>query len=74
MPTKSMDHTWFHQIRRLQPGQRITQVCNFVWLMVGIHQSRSVYLSRIAGKIPGTAKLLSTERRLSRLLDNAYLV
>jgi hypothetical protein len=74
MPANSFYHTWFHKIRRLRPGQRITQVRNFVWLMVGIHQSRSVYLSRIAGKIPSTAKLLSTVRRLSRLLDNAYLV
>jgi hypothetical protein len=74
MPTKSMDHTWFHQIRRLRSGQRITQVRNFVWLMVGINQSRSVCLSRIAGKIHSTAKLLSTVRRLSRLLDNTYLV
>jgi hypothetical protein len=29
-----------------------------------------VSLSRIAGKIPGSAKLVSTTRRLSRLLDN----
>jgi hypothetical protein len=41
-----------------------------VWLIIGIYQSRSVCLSRIAGKIPGPAKLLSTARRLSRLLDN----
>jgi hypothetical protein len=54
----------------MRPGQRITQVRNFVWLMVGIFLSRSVSLSRIAGKIPGSAKLLSTTRRLSRLLDN----
>jgi hypothetical protein len=40
------------------------------WLIVGIYQSRSVGLSQIAGKIPGAAKLLSTTRRLSRLLDN----
>ena len=33
-------------------------------------QIRSVCLSRIAGKIPGPAKLLSTTRRLSRLLAN----
>jgi hypothetical protein len=33
-------------------------------------QSRSVNLSRVAAKIPGRAKLLSTTRRLSRLLDN----
>ncbi len=73
MPTNSLYHTWFQQIRELRPNQCITQVRNFVWLIVGIHQSRSVSLSRIAGKIPSTAKLLSTVRRLSRLLDNANI-
>jgi hypothetical protein len=38
--------------------------------MVGIHQSRSVHLSRVASKIPGRALLLSTTRRLSRWLGN----
>jgi hypothetical protein len=38
--------------------------------MIGIYKSRSVYLSRIAGKIPGQAKLPSVVRRLARLLDN----
>jgi hypothetical protein len=70
MPINSLYHTWFQRIRDLRPDQRITQVSNFVWLLIGIYQSRSVYLSRIAGKIPGAAKLLSTTRRLSRLLDN----
>jgi len=70
MPINILYHTWIQRICELRPNQRITQVRNFVWLMVGISLSRSVYLSRIAGKIPGTAKLLSTVRRLSRLLDN----
>ena len=70
MPTNSLYHTWFQRIQELRPGQRITQTRNFVWLIVGIYQSRSVCLSRIAGKIPGPAKLVSTTRRLSRLLDN----
>jgi Transposase DDE domain len=70
MPINHMYHTWFQQIRELRPNQRITQIRNFVWLIIGIYQSRSVGLSRIAGKIPGPAKLLSTTRRLSRLLDN----
>ena len=70
MPTNTLYHTWFQRIQELRPGQRITQIRNFVWLLVGIHQSRSVCLSRIAGKIPGPAKLVSTTRRLSRLLDN----
>jgi hypothetical protein len=39
-------------------------------LIIGIYQSRSVSLSRIAGKIPGRAKLVSVTRRLSRFLEN----
>jgi hypothetical protein len=41
-------------------------VRNFAWLLVGIHHSRSVTLS----KIPGKAKLLSSVRRLGRFLSN----
>jgi hypothetical protein len=70
MPTNHLNDTWNRRIMELRPGQRITQIRNFVWLITGIFQSRSVSLSRIAGKIPGSAKLVSTTRRLSRLLDN----
>jgi len=70
MPTNTLYHTWIQRIRELRPGQRISQVRNFVWLLIGIHQSRSVTLSRIAGKIPGKAKLLSAVRRLGRFLSN----
>ena len=40
MPTNRLYHTWIQQIRELRPEQRITQVRNFVWLMIGIYQSR----------------------------------
>jgi len=70
MPINSLYHTWFCRIRELRPGQRLTQVRNFAWLLVGIYQARSVCLSRIAGQIPGAAKLPSFTRRLSRFLDN----
>jgi hypothetical protein len=70
MPINRQYHTWFQRIRELREGQRITQIRNFVWLLVGIHESRSVTLSRIAGKIPGKAKRLSTVRRLGRFLSN----
>jgi hypothetical protein len=73
MPINELYHTWMQRICELRPSQRITQVRGFVWLIVGIYLSRSVYMSRIAGKIPGTAKLVSTTRRLSRLLDNAAI-
>ena len=73
MPINHLYHTWIQRIRELRPRQRITQVRNFVWLIVGIYQSRSVNLSRIAGKIPGTAQLLSYTRRLSRFLNNSAI-
>jgi hypothetical protein len=71
MPTNHLNHIWFQRIRELRPLQRITQIRNFAWLMVGIYLSRSVHLSKIAWKIPGPAKLVSITRRLSRFLDNS---
>ncbi len=70
MPINRTYRTWIQRICELRPNQRITQVRNFVWLLVGIFHSRSVHLSKIAGKVLGTAKNLSTVRRLSRFLDN----
>jgi hypothetical protein len=70
MPINHLYDTWMHQICELQPKARITRIRNFVWLMVGIYESRSVHLSKIAGKIPGRAKQVSLTRRLSRFLDN----
>jgi len=71
MPTNDLYHNWMQRICELRPNQRITQVRNFVWLMIGIFQSHSVTLSKVAVKIPGSAKLVSTTRRLSRFLDNS---
>jgi hypothetical protein len=70
MPINTLYHTWIQRIQELRPDQRITQIRIFVWLVVGMYQSRSVNLSRVAGKIPGKAKLVSVTRRLSRLLAN----
>lgn len=70
MPINQLYDTWKTRILELRPGQRITQVRGFVWLVIGIYLSRSVHLSRIAGKIPGEAKLTSATRRLNRLLNN----
>lgn len=70
MPINQLYHTWIRQTCELQPKARITQIRNFVWLMLGIYRSRSVHLSKIAGEVPGTAKLLSVTRRLHRFVDN----
>jgi hypothetical protein len=49
MSINQMYRTWIRRICELRPGQRITQVRNFVWLVVGIFHSRSVRLSHGAG-------------------------
>lgn len=73
MPINGLYHTWFQRIRKLRPNKRITEIRSCVWLIIGIYQSRSVCLSRIAGKIPGPAKLVSATLRLSRLLNNSAI-
>lgn len=70
MPTNKLYHTWIQRIRELRPKQRITQIRNFALLLYGIYASKSVTLSKVAGKIPGKAKLLSIFRRLERFLAN----
>lgn len=70
MPVNPIYHTWLERIRQLRPKERITRLRNFAWLVTGIYLSRSVHLSKVAGKIPSTAKLVSLTRRLSRFLDN----
>ena len=70
MPINQLYDTWKMRIMELRPGQRITQIRAFTWLIIGIYLSRSVCMSRVACKIPGEAKLTSATRRLSRLLDN----
>ena len=70
MSINHLYHTWLSQIRQLRPGERITRLRSFTWLLVGIYQSKSVHLSKAAMKIPGAAILPSITRRLSRFLDN----
>jgi hypothetical protein len=71
MPINETYRTWIQRICELRPKQRKTQVQNFVWLLVGIFHSRSVSLSKIAGKVISTAKNVSTVRRLSRFLASS---
>jgi hypothetical protein len=71
MPINETYRTWIQRICELRPKQRKTQVQNFVWLLVGIFHSRSVSLSKIAGKVISQAKNVSTVRRLSRFLESS---
>jgi len=59
------------EMKQLRPNERATRARNMIWMMVGILQSKSVHLSKVAMKIPGRADALSTARRLRRFLDNA---
>ena len=70
MRINQLYHNWTAQILQLRPDERITRVQNMAWLMVGIFESKSVHLSKVAMKIPGSASLVSITRRLSRFLDN----
>ena len=59
MPTNELNHNWNMRIRQLPPNERKACIYNLTWQIVGIHQIRQENLSRIAGKIPSTAKWLS---------------
>jgi hypothetical protein len=63
-------HNWIQKINQIRPQERITRVRNFTWLLVGLYQSRSVHLSKIAEKIPSAACLPSLTRRIRRFLNN----
>jgi Transposase DDE domain len=70
MPIKELYHSWNRFVNRLHPKERVTRKQNFIWLLVGLYQSRSVHLSKIAEKIPGLTYLPSRVRRLQRFLGN----
>ncbi len=70
MPIPELYHTCRKMLRDLRPDERITRIRNFSWLLVGLYESRSVHLSKVAEKIPGAAYLPSLTRRIRRLLDN----
>jgi hypothetical protein len=70
MPIPELYHTCRRMLRKLRPDERVTRIRNFSWLLVGLYESRSVHLSKVAEKIPGAACLPSLTRRIRRLLDN----
>lgn len=69
MPIPELFHTCHQMLRELRPEERVTRIRNFSWLMVGLYESRSVHLSKVAEKIPGRACLPSLTRRMRRLLE-----
>ncbi len=60
-------------VSTLLPQERVTRRRNLTQLMVGIYLSGSVHLSRIASKVPSSAKLTSITKRLSRFVSNVKI-
>jgi hypothetical protein len=58
------------KIQHTIPTGHVYRERNLAWFMTGTFHSRSVHISRVANKIPGTAKKESRSRRFSRFLDN----
>lgn len=73
MPSVTIPHLYgsLHQylLQRIPDGCD-TRLTNLIYLMMGIFQSSSVQLNRIARKTPIRAKKLSIVKRLTRFLGN----
>jgi hypothetical protein len=61
---------WQRRLKQLLPDDCTSRLTNFVLLMVGILESKSVYLSVVARTLPIRAKKLSLAKRLERFVDN----
>lgn len=61
---------WQAMLKQLIPDNCQSRLTNLVLLMIGIFESKSVYLSLLARKIPIRAKKLSLAKRFERFLDN----
>lgn len=72
MSTNRLYDAWFAWLVQVYSGQRVTWLRATATLVYGMYMAQSVHLSKIAAEVPGQAKLLSQERRLSRLLDNPH--
>src|SRR5947208_852849 len=66
-------HIVFERIQHLMPKERITRLRTMAWLQAGLFHSRSVQLSHVASKLPGTSQKLSKVRKLARFLDNGQV-
>lgn len=62
--------TWFREIRKLWPTERVTRLRNLTWMLVGMYLSRSVHLQQMAAKLPLEVRLTSIARRFRRFLNN----
>ena len=73
MPINHGYHTWNMQIRQLRAEERNLSIRNFPWLIVGVHRSHSVYLSRIGGKTSAEGRRHTLAKRLSRIMAHTAI-
>lgn len=66
-------HTIKERIKEIVGKERITRIRTMAWMQSGMLHSRSVHLTRIASKIPGTAKKLSVGDRFRSFLNNRHV-
>jgi hypothetical protein len=74
MSINELYHNWYGRIFQLRTTKHKVHVANFTWLMIGLLESKSVHLSKVALAIRwcGTTKW-SRVRRLTRLLANPHI-
>ena len=53
MPQWKLYHFWMTKLTELRPGERVTRLRNFTWLLVGMYSAQAVHLSKVAAKMPG---------------------
>lgn len=63
-------HTIVERIKAIVGKERITRIRTMAWLQSGILHSRSVHLTHMASKVPGSAKKLSVADRFRSFLNN----
>ena len=71
MAVTQIYHSLSVKIRHLIVTGHVYRERNLAWMMVGIYLSKSVHLSKIANKLPGTAQRESRVQRFRRFLKNA---
>ena len=72
MPQSKPYHIWMTKLTELRLGERVTQLRNFTWLLVGMYSVQAVHLSKVAAKMPGLSCLPSRTRRLKPSAGQSY--
>lgn len=65
--------TIYDRVSQVVEKERVTRLRTMAWLQSGILHSRSVYLTRIASKLPSRTKKLSSADRFRSFLNNSQV-